>query len=276
MTLLSYAFVALVASGAALPSPQTRLETTIGMDGIYFLRYSGAPLEAKPLDENAPIILRIGDVTPVDAKDPTGPHIYELRYIGTRAGQYDLRDYLIVTAGRSPAGVEPIPVSVSELLPPDHQGDLEALAARKSPRFLSYRALLAAAAIIWSMPMLVYVANRLRRRRTPATETAATSESLEVQLQALATSAMQRELSPAERARLERLLVQYWRESLELDKLSPERLQAELSQNVRTSDLVRQLEAWLYRRPGTATVDVASLLEPYCSLEPAPTTRDAS
>lgn len=276
MSLPSQIIVAVVALLGVEPTTSTNLESTIGMEQAYYLRHSGRPLEAKPLDDDAPIILRIGEVTPVDPEKPTGPQIYELRYIGTRAGQHDLRDYLTATAGGPLEGVEPMPVTVTELLPPDHKGDLVPLAAPKSPSFWSYRTLCLAAIALWLFPLVSYVSNRLRRRQKISSAVTMPAESLEAQLQAMATTAAERELTPTEQAQLERLLLRYWRECLELRKLPPEQLLGELSRNVRTSELLRQLEGWLYRRPGTAEIDVESLLAPYRHLEAAGPARSAS
>jgi hypothetical protein len=89
----------------------TSLETNIGMEGTYYLRYSGPSLAARPVDEQAAVVLRIAD-----AVNDNGSTIYELRYVGTRPGQYDLRDSLVRIDGQPIAGLDPAVVIVNELL----------------------------------------------------------------------------------------------------------------------------------------------------------------
>jgi hypothetical protein len=234
------------------------------MEGVYYLRHSGAPLESKPFAENTPLVLRVGEATEVPAAGKSAAaRIYKLHYVGVRAGQYDLRDYLVRVDGSPPLDVEPIPVAVTELLPPDHAGDLEAAPPLPSTKAWSYRTLLYGAGLAWSLPLAWFILARLRRRSPPPPVQSVPPLSIEAQLQALAEAASAGRLDPADQARLERLLIAWWRECLDLGKLPTTELLAELSRRPQTSELLCQLESWLYRPPGAAPVDVATLLAPY-------------
>ena len=66
------------------------------------------------------------------------------------------------------------------------------------------------------------------------------------------------------RARLERMIFSHWREQLGLpEQGDPAELHRQLRQHEDAGALVRGLEDWLHRPPGTAAVDIAALLEPY-------------
>jgi hypothetical protein len=83
------------ASTAAEPS--ATVETTVGMEGVYYLRERGPALESRGVQEQAPLALRVADV----ARDGEWL-IYELRYIATRPGIYDLGDALKRTGRHRP------------------------------------------------------------------------------------------------------------------------------------------------------------------------------
>ena len=70
-----------VASASKKDLPPGTVETRIGIEGTYYLRCACPELTAKPVDEDAPIVLRIANVT-ADG----GSTIYELRFIGQHAG----------------------------------------------------------------------------------------------------------------------------------------------------------------------------------------------
>src|SRR5262249_50750479 len=86
--------LALLADGAG-PSglsprevPDSALETAVGVQGVYYARTGGENLAARPLDERSPIVLQVAG----GVRDGNST-VYELRYIGSRPGRYDLRDY---------------------------------------------------------------------------------------------------------------------------------------------------------------------------------------
>ena len=80
-------------------TPVPVVETTIGIEGVYFVRYRGAALEVVPFEENAQIVLRIADVVPDTSTGDGQSMIYKLRYLGRRAGEHDLGDYLVRVDG---------------------------------------------------------------------------------------------------------------------------------------------------------------------------------
>jgi hypothetical protein len=73
----------------------------------------------------------------------------------------------------------------------------------------------------------------------------------------------------ADQARLENLLLGYWRQRLDLEALDPSAAMASLREHPEAGALLRALEDWLHRPPGTARVDLDAVLAPYAQVSPA-------
>ena len=237
--------------------PNGEAPTTVGMEGVYYLRYQGPAIEARAVDDRAPIVLRIADVVA-----DRGARIYELRYIGARAGGYDLMRYLKRVDGGRIEGVSPIRVTVREILPADHSGVLDNVASVQSPDPWRYQAWLTAAGGLWLAGLIVYALRAAARRRRTAPPPAAT-EPADDPLRRLVEAAAAGRLTPADRARLELLLIAEWRGRLDLTGCTTAEALGRIAAHPEAGKLMRQLEAWLHERPGTAPVDVAAIVEPY-------------
>jgi hypothetical protein len=183
-------------------------------------------------------------------------------------GRYDLRTNLVRLDGSTLTNLPPLPVEVAPLLPDSHDGLL--VEAPRSPlgRLGGYRALLTAAAIVWAVLLVPLV---WRRRRTVAAEAAPAAEpTLADRLRPLVEEAAAGRLSSDGQARLERMLLNYWRDRLGLGALDMAEGLRRLRQHPEAGALLRALEGWLHRPPGAAgAIDVAQVLEPYRNL-PAP------
>ncbi|MCH8922945.1 MAG: hypothetical protein IIA67_07335 [Planctomycetes bacterium] len=242
------------------------VETTIGIEGVYYVRHRGTALEVVPFEENAPIVLRIANVDRDTSTGDGQSMIYELRYIGTRAGEHDLRDYLVRVDGQPINGLAPLTVQVSDLLPTDHDGVLETIDGVGLPWLWPYRWLLVLVAIIWLAPLVWLIRRKLTRRAAPRERRDAQPATLAEQLRPLVEAAVSGQLDWAGKARLERLLIGYWRERLDLDGLATQAALARLRADANAGELLRQLEAWLHQRPGTVTVNAAAILAPYLNV----------
>jgi len=245
-----------VLQGGSLREP---VSVDAGMEGEYVLRYRGPELRAASVDPLAPIVLRIAD----RARDTDGTEYYELRFIATVPGDYDLRSLLERADGGPLEGVEPIPVRVTFNLPADHQGELEEIETPAFPRLGGYRKLLLVASVLWAAPLLVWLVVRIARRRKEAPPEPAAEPTLADQLRPLVTAAVEGQLTDAERARLERMLLVHWRDRLDLSGSPPFEALLAMKRHCEAGAILRGLEDWLHRPPGTADVDVPRLLAPY-------------
>ncbi len=228
------------------------------MEGVYYLRHHGSAVEALPVDDNSPVVLRIAE-----AVDDGGATICEIRYIGVKPGRYDLRDYLRRADGEPLAGIEPIPVSIRSVLPANHNGQLDELPRLPLPRAWPYRLSLAVAGGLWLVPVAWLTVRRIARRRGRPKALPAGEPTLADQLRPLVEAAVLGRLSTAEQARLERLLIAYWRTRLDLAGCSVAEALVRLRENPESAAPMAELEQWLHCRPGSCRVDVATVLEPY-------------
>ncbi len=259
----------LVLSGIPAAEPP-RVETSLGMEGTYYLRATGPLLEAKPVDEKSPLTLRIAGV----ARDREAS-LYELRFIGFRPGLHDLRGFLRRADGGEAPALEPIPVLVKETLPPDHQGELESFTGPPLARPWPLRPWIWAAAVLWTLPLLWSLGRRLTR---PGGRPAAAPSSRPTpggELRPLVEAAIGGRLSPAGKAHLERLLLALWRSRLGLAGAAPREALCRLREDGEAGILLERLEGWLHRRPGSEAVSLEALLAPYLSeaagdADPAP------
>ncbi len=235
------------------------VKTNIGIEGEFLFRYRDKTLQATPVDDDASLVLRIADVV----KDGE-TYLYELRYIGRRAGKYDLRDHLVRIDGR-PAEIESaMPVTVLSVLPEEHAGELEQIAAPELGRPWPYRTLLVVLAIVWSIPLLVWIVRRVGSGRDRAKIVPAAEPTLADQMRPLVESAVHGELSVTGKSQLERMLMTYWREELNIRGGTMSEALAQMRQHEEAGQLLGQLETWFHRPPRFASqVDVAEILRPY-------------
>jgi hypothetical protein len=245
-------------AAAAAPSPTTM--PTVGVEGKIELALPGSLLHAKPVTDKAPLLLRIASTQPAPRREDVW---YDLRYMGLVPGQHDLKNYLVRADG-SPTGELPsIPVNVLGLLPEDHKGELVRANSARWPFFGGYRILMGAVAGLWAamfVPLIFY----RRKKRAQIVAPPPVRKTVADRLRPLIDQAARGTLSVEEKGKLERMLLWYWQQRLDLTADSPADAIAALRRHDKAGELLRALEEWLHRRPGTATTtDVNALLAPY-------------
>jgi hypothetical protein len=257
-----YSLLPIIASCLFATSSALAVEpvtTNLGVEGVYYFRWNGPALEAAPVDDDAAVVLRIAGVT----REGDGA-IYELRYIGSLAGRHDLQKLLRRVDGQPLADIDPIIVAISNVLPEDHDGELEDRSVAGVARAWRYRLLLAAAALLWAVPIVWLIVRRITRRRVlPAIILEESPLTLADQLRPLVEAAIDGRLSTLEQARLERMLIAYWRERLDLASCSIDEAVARMRQHPPSAALLGKLEEWLHQRPRGRMVDVSEILRPY-------------
>jgi hypothetical protein len=239
------------------------------MEGYVQIMIPGTLLEARPVEPKAKLLLRVADARPHGTLFD-----YDLRYIGFVPGKYDLRDYLIRKDGSSTNDLPKIPVEVTGLLPVKHRGELVPQETSTLPSLGGYKGTLIAVAIVWAV---VFVPLWLTGRKSKPIERPIVESkplTLADRLRPLVVQAVEGKLSRDELAQLERMLLNYWREKLGLREESMIEAVQKLRQHPQGGELLREMENWLHRPPGSAKVDVNALLAPYrepvATTEPAP------
>jgi hypothetical protein len=239
---------------------QARVESTVGMPARVEQVVLPAPeLEAAPVDPKSPILLRVTG---------TWPHgtdfRYDLEYQGFEPGDYDLARWLVRKDGGAAQALPAIPVTVRALLPADvmtpHQRE-----AGSDVSLGGYRVLMIVAGVAWLLG-LVLLLRWIRPPRPAAIVATAKPRTLAERLRPLVQRALENELTRAERAQLELVLVGVWKRKLELDGLEPARALSLLRNHADAGPLIRALEDWLHRPEPPKDVDLEALLAPYRDL----------
>jgi len=278
LTLLIAAAFLLATSARAsdptfVPKPKSRpqVTSTVGIENTFLFRYSGPDLRAKPFNDRSPISVRIAGVTPDGAAS-----LYELRFIGRRPGVYDLRralarvDNLSLLRDSSEAVVE-----IKSVLPFDHNGTLAQVSTVAPTRLGGYSLALIAFGILWLVPPAWFIICWLTRR-APVAVAAPTPPTLADQLRPLVESAVAGRSSVAEQARLEMLLIAYWRDRLSLRGLPHRTAVDKLRLEPQADALLTAVEGWLHKpassSSATLPAGVTTLLAPYATAAAIETT----
>lgn len=256
-TPLCFGFILLLTCVTTAIAEDSRT-TTIGMPRrIVDLILPGTQLEVIPIRRDAPVVVRILQAI------GHGPdkHRYELEYYCLEAGDFDLSQYLRRSDGTTTKDLPEISVTVKDLLGPGQVRPNE-LATQATPRIGGYKKWLIVGGIVWLGGLFALLLGG--RRRLTSTAPFAKQLSLADRLQPLVEEAMRGELSRANQAELERMLLTYWRGKLGLNDTVASEAIVKLREHQHAGELLRQLEAWLHmpanRRP---TIDLAELLRPY-------------
>lgn len=250
--------------GAAEPSAPRLEGPSVGVEGQLTIQLPGTLLTTKPVDPKAPMLLRIAEAR------PQGEGIeYNFRYIGLEPGRYDLREYVLRVDGSTTGDLPALWVEIHSVLPPDHDGILVPPERTGWQRFGGYRVVLVMAGTLWLLllvPMFI-------RRRAAIPESAglpASEPTLADRLRPLMERAAAGDLDAEGKAHLERLLIGHWRERLGLVETDMSESLRRLREHDEGGAILRALESWLHRRPGTVPVDLEPLLAPYRSTRSTP------
>src|SRR6185369_4156398 len=136
---------------------------------------------------------------------------------------HDLRKYLAREDGQPLENLPPLKVAVYEVLPKEHDGGIEPLAATGSYWAWPYRRLLQGGLILWGIATGVYLVRRfMHRQPLPVVKTNAVP-TLADQLLPLVEEALSGHMTTPQQARLEMLLLTHWRQKLQLADLAPDK-----------------------------------------------------
>ena len=238
----------------------------IGIEGEVTVMLDRGDYLPKPLDDRTPLILRVEKIKP--AAD--GRFSYDFHYIGFEPGFYKLADYLTHPDGSPAAELGEAEVEVRSVLPPDHDGALNAYVPRPFPWFGGYRMLLGGLAVVWVLGLFVFIWFGRRKKVVVEEAVVLPEPTYAERMRPLVEAAAGGELTASGQAELERLMTGYWREKLALPKQRMATALAALKHHPEAGSLLRALERWLHRPGGASPAEVDELLEPYRHLPVAP------
>ncbi|MCP3691625.1 MAG: hypothetical protein GY917_05495 [Planctomycetaceae bacterium] len=213
-------------------------------------------LEPKPIRQDTEIIVRINAIRPHGSS-----FRYDLSYCGLEAGEFHLSHYLQRKDGTSTEDLPILPVRFDGALPADRLRPNKPLAG-DLPRIGGYRKLLIAAGVIWVLSPLVFLLLR-NRKRQPGIASLPGPQTIADRMRPLLQAARDGRLDTSGQAELERSLIGFWRERLNLHGESPATALAKIRQHKDGAILLEHLERWLHKPNPQSPVDLDSLLEPY-------------
>lgn len=254
---LLFSPMALLAEDAA-PVPTQRVGLPLTITEIYI---PGGEVKAKPRrDREPPLVVRILEVKP--AKDGSR---YDFEVQGLEAGRHNLSDYLEPADGSQGTKLPEIPLEITSALSPGlvYPNKIE---RGVLPKLGGYRTTMIVLAGAWLAGLGAIL---LWKKKKPAGQDASNAPppSLAERLRPLVDEASKGNLSPDDRAKLERLVIGHWRERLpEVAALAPAEAMVKLRNDPRASPLILALERWLHA-PSSATsqTEIETLLAPYAA-----------
>ena len=218
----------------------------------------GTKLTTKAIDDSSPIVLRIENV-----RVHGTAHRYDFVYFGLEPGEYDLRDYLVRVDGGDTSDLPAIPVSVVSVL---EKGQVtpNSLPDQSVPKIGGYRLLMWLLGAVWVIGLLLLIFWP-KSRREQAARKGPKPTTLADRLRPFVESAVRGELSDPDKAELERLLLAYWHDKLDVRDLPPAQAIEKLRSHESAGKLFRSLEDWLHRPDASNPTDeqVRDLLQPY-------------
>jgi hypothetical protein len=161
-------------------------------------------------------------------------------------------------------------VEVAGLLPADHRGQLSELTESPIRKLGGYKVLIGAGVGLWALCAIPLLLGRRKRSNQATADESGAPPSIIDKLRPLVEQARAGKLTTDGKARVERLLLAYWKERLELSDAEPAEAILRLRAHPEAGALLRTLEDWLYRPPGTTPVEIDAALAPY-AVDPAPT-----
>ena len=244
--------VIVAASVVLAPSLHASEPIERGMTGDIEFEWSGDLLVADPRQTlDAPIVLRLERQADTDT--------YLARFIGSVAGEYDLRTLIEFADGRSADDLPPIPVTIVSDLPGGRGSDLFAGTDVGPSLQASYRTWIIAALIAWLAVPALMIWWRLRSAAPPPEVIPEPPVPTAVeQLLPLLEVARSRPLAVEEKSRFDMLLYSVWR--TRFGDIEPEGLVDAVRRDPSSSQLLDAVEAWLHA-PNGSSDDAATTLD---------------
>lgn len=236
----------LIAAGLALlmfvvvVSLWPRDRITIGVEGRRVVSIPGARLTPIPYTHGDALAVRIAEVDPVP-----GGFRYDLRYMAYGPGRHNLSEYLLDERQQPVSGLPEMPISVAALLAKDESGKLLETPSTPIDLRTNYRWGMGLLWCLWGLLLLpLFFHGRKPRSRMVELPPPTIPERLRQLLEQAAHS----ELTVEQQTDIEKLLLAYWAERLQLPQERLTETLNELRKHPSAGADVSRVEQWLHRR----------------------------
>jgi len=217
-------------------------DVPLGVEQAVIVRYSGPRLQAQPYRRGASVNLRIADQV-----QKGRVRVYDIRYVISLPGEFDLTKYLTSIDGQPIDDLPPFPVRGLTSLTKDIETRIQEIEKVDVTIGHWYYESLAGAGIFWAawLAGLIFVG---RPKRPPPSPPLPRQPSRVEEIDRLLAALARGELTIDDKSRLEALLLSHWRAQL---GLSGQRM-ADSCRRIEASELgtvYSKLQAWLHN-PG--------------------------
>jgi hypothetical protein len=235
----------------------------IGIESETDLVLSKGNLQAKRVDPQSPVILRVIAIRPLT----DGRFIYRVAFTPLEPGSFNLSDYLVFPDDTPLGSTNPNPVTIAARVTNPDQTTLLGMPFPQTPPATRYAAWIVLLALLWLAAGL-----RLFSHKKPTPQPAPTPPppppTLAELLRPLVQLAASGDLDIPGKARLERIFLHYWSHQLDLQKLTPiEKIRA-IRKHPEAGLLFRTMDAWIHRpEPVIPEEEIAAVLAPYAEID---------
>jgi len=215
-------------------------DVPLGVEQAVIIRYSGPQLKAQPYRRGASVNLRIA------AEAQKGRvRVYDIRYVISLPGEFDLTKYLTSTDGHPIDDLPPFSVRGLTSLTKDIETRIQEIENVGVHIGHGYYESLAGLGVLWVawLAGLIFIG---RPQRPPVPPPAPRQPSLAEQIDGLLAAMARGGLTVADKARLEALLLKRWREQL---GLSGQRMSVAcrgIESSRELAPVYGRLQAWLH------------------------------
>jgi hypothetical protein len=258
LTLLALLVLGIVSSVTAFASGDEKTNPSVGIGAqIKEVVIKGSEVEVRPLTEcKIPLVVRIVAVRPHGSD-----FRYDISYYGLETGTFDLRKALRRKDKSSQETIPEIPVTIRAVLA---KGKFEPNPPNSKALGLPsrYKKALIAGSFIWVLGLIFLIVSG-RPKVAPDAGVEEKALSLADRLQPLVEAALNGKIDSTEKARLERLLLSYWRKRLNLGDLSAGEALMVMREHEEGGRLLRKLEEWLHRPGPKESINIEEFLSDY-------------
>ena len=241
----------------------------LGVEEAVIITSDSSPIEPVPYAWGVALNVRIAGI-----RDLPAGHVYDVRYIVNRAGDFDLKDYLRFSDGKSPEGLPSFKVRGLERL----SQSIEARIAETEETGIALRAwyyetlsILASVWVVWLL-LLIFWPRRGAPEAVPPPAGPTLAERIRTYLLQLESGA----LDAGQQAELELMIFRQWREQRSWSDQPMAQSLAAFRVDPEVADAYTELENWLHRAaPAASAAQVAQAVRSRLeksALPPAPET----
>jgi hypothetical protein len=220
--------------------PRSEREVPLGVEEAIIVSYSGPRLIARPYRRGASVNLRIADEVQRGAV-----RVYDVRYVINLPGEFDLTDYLMTVDGSPIDNLPSFHVRGLTSLTKDIETRIQEIENVQVHIWHWYYETMVGLGVLWGLWLcgLVFLGRPPKKRRVvPPPPPPSIEERIERFLKAM----VRRELSTVEKAELETLLLEHWRERLGLHDRRMAAACRQIERSRECGTVYQALQKWLH------------------------------